>query len=117
MNTIFYLKTCDTCKRILSELPGLERFELIDIKSQPITADQLDQMYQLSGSYEKLFSKRAQLYKELNLKEANLDEAGFRKYLLEHYTFLARPVIIFDNNIYIGNSAKNVEAVKAALAI
>lgn len=117
MNTIFYLKTCETCKRILSELPGLERFELIDIKSQPITADQLDQMYQLSGSYEKLFSKRAQLYKELNLKEANLDEAGFRKYLLEHYTFLARPVIIFDNNIYIGNSAKNVEAVKAALAI
>ncbi|MBQ0117011.1 MAG: arsenate reductase [Flavobacterium sp.] len=117
MNTIFYLKTCDTCKRILSELPGLERFELIDIKSQPITADQLDQMYQLSGSYEKLFSKRAQLYKELNLKEANLDEAGFRKYLLEHYTFLARPVIIFDHKIYIGNSAKNVEAVKAALAI
>jgi arsenate reductase len=43
-------------------------------------------MYQLSGSYEALFSKKAQLYKSMNLKDKSLTEED-KKYILEHYTF------------------------------
>lgn len=110
MNKLYYLSTCDTCKKIMAQITNLSQFELIDIKSNPLTESQIDEMYSYTKSYEKLFSKRAQLYKQLNLKEANLDEAGFKKYLLEHYTFLARPVIIFNNEIFVGNAAKNIEA-------
>jgi len=110
MNKIYYLSTCDTCKKILAQVNDLSKFELIEIKTQPLTEAQLDEMYSFTNSFEKLFSKRAQLYKQLNLKEANLDEAGFKKYLLEHYTFLARPVIIYNNQIFVGNSAKVVSA-------
>lgn len=88
---------------------------LQDIKSEEITTKQLEEMYKRSGSYEALFSKRAQLYKQKDLKNQNLSEKDFKKYILEHYTFLSRPVIIYNDQIFIGNSAKTVEAAKQAI--
>jgi arsenate reductase len=90
-------------------------FEFQDIKEQEITVKQLDAMQQLSGSYEALFSKRAKLYKEMGLKDQKLTEKDFKHYILEHYTFLSRPVIIYNNQIFIGNSTKTVEAAKKAI--
>jgi arsenate reductase-like glutaredoxin family protein len=113
MNKIYYLSTCDTCKKILAQINDTSKFELIDIKSNPLTEAQVEEMCGYTKSFEKLFSKRAQLYKQLNLKEANLDEAGFKKYLLEHYTFLARPVIIYNNEIFVGNAAKTIDSMLA----
>ncbi len=110
MRKIYYLKTCDTCKRILQSIPNLDSFELQDIKEQPITVKQLEEMHMLSKSYESLFSKRAKLYKEMGLKDEKLSENDFKRYILEHYTFLARPVIIIDQQIFIGNSPRNLKA-------
>lgn len=115
MKKVYYLKTCNTCLRILNELNLPSEFVLQDIKNEEITVKQLDDMKALSGSYEALFSKRAKLYKEMGLKDQNLQEADFKHYILEHYTFLKRPVIIVDNQIFIGNSKKTVEAAKLAL--
>jgi len=72
-------------------------------------------MRSLTDSYESLFSKRARLYKELGLKDKSLSEDAIKNYILEHYTFLKRPVIIFNNQIFIGNSKKTVEAAKLAI--
>ncbi|WP_178990978.1 arsenate reductase family protein [Winogradskyella schleiferi] len=112
MNKIYYLSTCNTCTRIISELNLPEVFELQDIKTEPITIQQIEQMRELTDSYESLFSKRARLYKELGLKDKSLSEDDFKNYILEHYTFLKRPVILFNNQIFIGNSKKTVEAAK-----
>jgi len=107
-NKIYYLASCDTCRKIIKSLPNADRLEFHDIRQNPITEKELEEMYQLSGSYEALFSKKAQLNKSLDLKNKTLTEADFKKYLLEHYTFLSRPVFIIDNQIYIGNSQKNI---------
>ena len=115
MKKIYYLSTCDTCKRIMKELP-LDDFIKVDIKSDPLTENDLIELHALSGSYEVLFSKIARLYRSMNLKEKNLQEVDFKKYLLEHYTFLKRPVFIVDNEIFIGNAKKNIELVKSKLA-
>ena len=85
---------------------------LQDIKTDSITISQLEEMHQLSGSYEALFSKRARLYKEKELKNANLTEADYKKYLLEHYTFLKRPVLLYNGTIFIGNSKKTIALAK-----
>lgn len=95
------------------ELPS--SFIKQDIKQDPITEEQLDEMFNVAGSYEALFSKRARLYKERNLKEENLDDLALRDLILEHYTFLKRPVIINNDEIFIGNSKKTVAAAKASL--
>ncbi len=117
MKKAYYLKTCSTCIRILKELNLSEEFILQDIKTEEITVEQLEQMKHFAGSYEKLFSKRAKLYKEMDLKNQDLTEKDFKHYLLEHYTFLSRPVIIIDDNIFIGNSKKTVQAIKDHLAL
>ena len=115
MKKIYHLSTCDTCRRIITELNLSSDFELQDIKTETITEAQLKEMRQLTDSYESLFSKRARLYKELNLKEKSLSEDDYKQHILEHYTFLKRPVIIFNDQIFIGNSKKTVEAAKQAL--
>lgn len=86
-----------------------------DIKQDPITSQELDDMYTLSGSYEALFSKKAQLYKSMDLKNKSLTEDDYRKYILEHYTFLSRPVFIIYGKIYIGNSQQNIVQVMKVL--
>ena len=101
--------------RILKELNLKPSFKFQDIKEQEITVGQLEEMHKLSGSYEALFSKRAKLYKEMNLKNQMLQERDFKQYILQHYTFLKRPVIIVNTEIFIGNSQKNIKAAKTAL--
>lgn len=115
MNTIYFLASCDTCRKIIKTLPNANLLTYIDIRQNPITEEQLQQMHELSGSYEALFSKKAQLYKSLDLKNKNLSENDFKKYLLQHYTFLSRPVFIIKNEIYIGNSQKNILEVTKVL--
>lgn len=109
MKKIYYLKTCDTCKRIIKQIKNIDQFQLQDIKEEDITVKQIEEMHALTGSYETLFSKRAKLYKEMGLKDENLTEKDFKRYILEHYTFLSRPVIIYNDQIFVGNSAKTIE--------
>ncbi|MFG6685479.1 arsenate reductase family protein [Mariniflexile sp. HNIBRBA6329] len=115
MKKVYYLKTCSTCVRILKELNLPSEFVLQDIKTEAITVKQLEEMKVLAGSYEALFSKRSKLYKEMDLKNQKLEERDYKHYILEHYTFLSRPVIIVDDNIFIGNSKNVVEATKKIL--
>lgn len=115
MNKIYYLASCDTCRKIIKSLPKDNNLAFHDIKQNPITPAELEEMYQLSGSYEALFSKKAQLYKSMDLKNKSLTEDDFKKYILEHYTFLSRPVFIIDGKIFIGNSQQNILQVMKAL--
>ena len=115
MRIFYYLSSCDTCKRIAKELSIDDTVSQIDIKKNPITNSQLEILYQITGSYEELVNKRAQLFKQNNLKDQNLNEEAYRALLLEHYTFLKRPVLLHDKIIFIGNSAKTVTAAKTFL--
>ena len=115
MKKIYYLSTCSTCNRIIKELNLGNSFVFQDIKTEKITAEQLSEMAKMSGSYESLFSRRALKFKALGLKDKTLSETDYKNLILEEYTFLKRPVIIIDNNIFVGNSKKTVEA--AALAL
>ena len=111
MKKVYFLQTCDTCKRILKEV-NTDGFERQEIKANNIIVEQLEEMYVLSGSYEALFNKRAKLYKAMDLKNQVLSETDYRQFLLDEYTFLKRPVFIVDNEIFTGNSKKVVEELK-----
>lgn len=115
MKKVYYLKTCSTCVRILKALNLPSDVILQDIKTEAITVKQLEEMKHLSGSYEALFSRRAKLYKDMDLKNQPLKEKDYKHYILHHYTFLSRPVVIYDNHIFIGNSNKVVENAKKVI--
>ena len=115
MATFYYLSSCGTCRRIQKELELGPEVELVEIKSQGMTPEQVDEMKELAGSYEALFSRRAKKYKEWGLAEQELTEADFRRYLLEEYTFLKRPVLVLGEKIFVGNAKATVLAAQAAL--
>lgn len=115
MKKIYHLSSCDTCRRILREItPGADTV-LQDIGKNPVSAEELDELHRLAGSYEALLNKRARLFAERGLKDQALGEADYRRLLLEHYTFLKRPVVMAGGQIFIGNSPKTVSAAKEAL--
>ncbi|HRD40966.1 MAG TPA: ArsC/Spx/MgsR family protein, partial [Bacteroidia bacterium] len=111
---IYYLSSCSTCARIIKDL-NLEKHKFVfqDIKTDKITAAQLEEMKEMAGSYEALFSRVALKYKSLDPKPAK--ESEYKKLIIEEYTFLKRPVIINGKQIFVGNSKKVVEAAAASL--
>ena len=116
MNKIYYLSTCDTCKRIISELGLKEKgFIFQDIKTEKITSAQLDEMQKVVGSYEALFSRIARKYKELNLATKQLTEADYKNFILEEYTFLKRPVIFIGKKVFVGNTKTVIAEAKLEL--
>jgi len=115
MRKIYHLSTCSTCQRILKELEPLDDFILQDIKTEAMSPKQLEEMTRLAGSYEALFSRRAMLFRQRGLHEKTLSEKEYKELLLDHYTFLKRPVIIFEQQIFVGNSKKVIESAKASI--
>ena len=51
MKKIYHLKTCDTCRRILKEM-DTSGYALQEIKTDPISVKQLDELFKLTNSYE-----------------------------------------------------------------
>ncbi|QCX53834.1 arsenate reductase family protein [Elizabethkingia sp. JS20170427COW] len=111
MKKVYYLKNCGTCKKIMAQY-DLSDWELRELKTQPITEEELKEMHQLSHSYESLFSKRSTQIKARGIEVSKLDEEGFKNLILDHYSFLKRPVFITDNQIMIGSDKKNLEVLE-----
>jgi arsenate reductase len=118
MKTVFHLTQCGTCQRIIKDLKLEARgFELRDIKLQPIRPEELDAMRELSGSYASLFSKRAIKYKTMGLKDRTLSEDEYRALILDEYTFVKRPVVMFNNVLFAGNEQKTLDGLSALLDV
>jgi len=83
-------------------------YTLQEIKTEPITVQQLDELYSLTKSYEVLFSRRAKKYTQMDLKSQKLTEKDYKQLILDEYTFLKRPVIINETGVYVGNSKNNI---------
>ena len=115
MKKIYHLGTCSTCQRLIKEWnPGPEAL-LQDIKTESMTEEQVDEMAQLAGSYEALFSRRAMKFRSMGLNEMELSEEDYRRYILEEYTFLKRPVVLVGDQIFVGNAKKTAEQAGIAL--
>ena len=92
---------------------AIDLFQKIDIKFRNLSFSEIDQMRDLAGSYEAVFSKRALKYKVL--EDKFLQESDYRELIHDEYTFLKRPVFIVNLQIFIGNSPANIRALKAHL--
>ena len=54
-------------------------------------------------------------FRSMGLADQTLTEADYRKLILEEYTFLKRPVFLFDDQVTAGSAKASVEAARAAL--
>ena len=92
-------------------------WQMREIKNEPLSEEELHEMHGLTGSYEALFSKRSTKIKELGIDVKSLEENDFQKLLLRHYSFLKRPVILYNNEIFIGNEKSSVTKLYQTLGI
>ena len=112
MKKVYCVATCGTCQRILAEADLIKKgYVSQNIKVDKITAEQLDEMKSMIGSYEALFSRRSLKYKAMGLKDKKLTEKDYRNLILQEYTFLKRPVVISGKKIYSGSEKKTVAEV------
>ena len=115
MKKAYYLSTCSTCNKILSQIDTTD-LELQDIKTNKISPEQLEEMKKLAGSYEELFSRRAMKYRSMGLQDKKLVEKDYSELILEEYTFLKRPVFIIDGEIFIGSAKKTIDSLQKKLS-
>jgi len=116
MKKIFHLGNCTTCQAIIKETKiDTKGFEMQEIKTEKITPSQLEAMKKIAGNYETLFSRRALKYKELGLKDRKLEEKDYKKFILDEYTFLKRPVVMINDKIFVGSEKKTIAALKEAV--
>jgi arsenate reductase len=110
---VYHLANCKTCQKILAQLDLDDSWEVINIKEQNISAADLDYVAEQMGGYEAVFSRRAMKYRSMGLNEMTLTEPDYRKYMLEEYTFLKRPYILYEDKVYVGNKKADVAAAVA----
>jgi arsenate reductase-like glutaredoxin family protein len=79
-----------------------EEVVLREIKSNPITPEELEEIKKHFSSYEELFNKRAVKFRSID--SSSFEDTDYKKLLLSDYTFLKRPVLLFDDKAFSGNS-------------
>ncbi len=82
----------------------LNGFEIIDIKKEMISAEDLKLAREHYESYIDLFNKRARKIKELGIDLSNQTEQQLEELILGEYSFLKRPLMIDGNKVLAGNS-------------
>ena len=115
MMKVYYLGTCNTCQKIMESCHFPRDTIFQELKAAPITFSQLSQLHKLVGSYEPLFNRRSKQYRGLGLHEQSLTEEDYKRYLLQDYTFLKRPTVLFNDRVLIGNAKKTLIALQKIL--
>jgi arsenate reductase len=108
---VYGLPYCTTCQRAMQYLQerGVTLQNFRDVKTQPLTRAEVEDLARKVGSADKLFSRRAMKYRQMGLHEQQLSEDDLLRLMTEEYTFVTRPVIVRGNRATAGFSAKRVE--------
>lgn len=114
-NTFLYLSTCSTCVRIIKFLGIEESSFLQNVKEQMLTAEQLDFIYDYKNSYEQLINKRGRVYAQMKREGVLFSEEVYKALLEKEYSCLKRPILIWNNKVFLGNAKTTVLEMKTAL--
>ena len=111
MIKVYGIKNCDSVKKALSffKQHNLE-YELHDFKSDPLPCEKISSWLN-NIDMKTLFNARSTTYRNLKLKEMNLDENGQKEWLCKENLLIKRPVIEFDNKLVVGFNEENFKGV------
>jgi len=94
---VYGIKTCGSVKKAFKFFKeGNIEYDFIDFKKSPVGCEKIDE-WLTKVDINTLFNKRGTKYRQLKLKELNLDENEMREWLCKENILIKRPVIEFDN--------------------
>jgi len=95
---VYGIKTCGSVRNALKFFKDNSiEVEFQDIRKEPVECDKI-KFWIKKVSIDKLFNNRGTKYRNLKLKELNLDETGKQEWLCKENMLLKRPVIEYGNN-------------------
>ena len=108
---VYGLPHCTTCQRGVQHLrdAGVTVQEFRDLKSNPLTRAEVEDLASKVGGAETLFSRRAMKYRKMGLHEQQLSEDDLLRLMAEEYTFITRPVVVRGDRATAGFSAKRLD--------
>ncbi|SMC09827.1 arsenate reductase family protein [Nitratiruptor tergarcus] len=97
MIKVYGIKTCGSVKKALKFLEECGvAYEFIDFKKSPVGCDKIEEWLK-HVPMDKLFNTRGTKYRQLGLKNLNLDEEGKKEWLCKENLLIKRPVIELEN--------------------
>ena len=94
---VYGIKTCGSVKKALKFLNEHNiAYEFVDFKKSPVGCEKIEEWAKKVG-IDKLLNTKGTKYRQLKLKELNLDEEGKKEWLCKENLLIKRPVIALDN--------------------
>ena len=108
----YWLPGCSTCQKAVRWIDrrGVKINTFRDIKEEPLTRNEVENLAKILGGAAELFSKRAVKYRERKLNERELTDAEMLDLMTEEYTFLKRPIMVIDGKATAGFFEKSYES-------
>ncbi len=108
----YWLPNCSTCQKAKGwlERRGVKIAVMRDIKENPLTREEVEDLAKILGGPAELFSKRAIKYRELKLNEREVPPAEMLDLMTDEYTFLKRPIMVIGNHATAGFFEKSFDS-------
>ncbi|MDY0121579.1 MAG: arsenate reductase family protein [Sulfurimonas sp.] len=111
MIKVYGIKNCDSVKKALSFFKKYDiEYELCDFNKQAPSCEMIDAWLQKTD-IDTLFNARSTTYRELKLKELELDSAAKREWLCKENRLIKRPVVQYKDTIIVGFNEDNYKGV------
>ena len=109
---VYGIKTCGSVKKALKFFKEKNiEYEFVDFKKTPVGCEKIDEWLS-RVDMNILFNKRGTKYRQLKLKELNLDENGMKEWLCKENLLIKRPVIELDNgDVIVGFDEEKYEEI------
>jgi len=107
MLKIYGIKNCDSVKKALSffKKNSLE-YTFFDFKTEELPCSKVSQWSKLVP-IKTLFNARSTTYRNLKLKELNLDEPAQTEWLCKENLLIKRPVVEYNGLVVVGFNEEN----------
>ena len=101
MINIYGIKTCSTVRKAIKFCKDNElEYSFIDFRAEPLECSKI-KYFATQVDINLLFNNKGTKYRDLKLKDLNLDEDGKLEWLCKENMLLKRPVVEYDDKILI----------------
>jgi len=109
---VYGIKTCGSVRKALKFFNDNNiEYEFVDFKKTPVDCEKIDKWLK-KVDINTLFNKKGTKYRQLKLRELNLDEAGMREWLCKENLLIKRPVIELENgDVIVGFDEKKYKEI------
>jgi len=108
---VYGIKNCDSVKKALTFFKKHDlKYELFDFKEQQVPCETIS-TWLTQTDMKTLFNARSTTYRNLKLKERNLNEKEKQDWLCKENMLIKRPVIAYNNSLLVGFNENNYKEV------